>query len=139
MTKPNPRAAQDTDHRLFVEHPLATGSVALLDNAQANYLINVLRLAEGARVLIFNGKDGELRARLSLASRKSATLSVEEQTRPQPAPATLTSMFAPLKHARLDYMVQKAVEMGAGTLAPVITQRTQSARVNRTACVDPNK
>ena len=119
-----------TTHRLFIDHPLATGASAPLDKAQANYLLNVLRLSEGAGLLVFDGKSGEFRARLSLLSRKSASLIIEEQTRAQPAASRLTCMFAPLKHARLDYMVQKAVEMGAGVLAPVITQHTQATRVN---------
>ena len=131
MQKPgNLRQAPETTHRLFVDCPLASGDVAVLDSAQQNYLLNVLRLPEGARLLVFNDRDGEFRARLTLASRRSAALAVEEPTRPQPAASTLTYMFAPLKHARLDYMVQKAVEMGVGALAPVITTRTQTARVN---------
>ena len=132
MQRPVPpaRVAADTSHRLFTGHPLAPGAAAPLDSAQSNYLLNVLRLPDGAGLLVFNGRDGEFRARLSLVSRKSALLVIDAQTRAQPAPSALTYMFAPLKHARLDYMVQKAVEMGAGCLAPVITQRTQTARVN---------
>ena len=125
-----PPQAPQTTHRLFVDCPLAPGGAAPLESAQQNYLLNVLRLPEGAGLFVFNGRDGEFRARLTLASRKSAGLVVEELTREQPVPPTLHYMFAPLKHARLDYMVQKAVEMGAGTLAPVITSRTQAARVN---------
>ena len=124
------RPAPLTSHRLFIDAPLSSGGQAGLDNGQANYLLNVLRLPNGAQILVFNGKDGEFRARLMLAGRKSASLSIADQTRPQPAASKLHYYFAPLKHARLDYMAQKAVEMGVGLLAPVITQRTQATRVN---------
>lgn len=118
-----------TSARLFVQAPLAAGGQVELDRAQANYLLNVLRLREGAEVLTFNGRDGEWRARVEPAGRKSAILRTMEQTRPQEAPCDLDYLFAPLKHARLDYMVQKAVEMGAGALCPVMTRRTQASRV----------
>ena len=117
-------------HRLFIDAPLQAGGQAALDKAQTNYLLNVLRLPDGAQILVFNGKDGEFRASLALAGRKSASLGIEAQTRPQPPASKLHYYFAPLKHARLDYMAQKAVEMGVGLLAPVITQRTQATRVN---------
>jgi 16S rRNA (uracil1498-N3)-methyltransferase len=116
--------------RLHVESALAAGMRFSLDRAQANYLLNVLRLREGASVLVFNGRDGEWRAAVSAEGRKAADLVCMDQTRPQTPQPDLHYLFAPLKHARLDYMVQKAVEMGAGLLQPVITQRTQSARVN---------
>jgi 16S rRNA (uracil1498-N3)-methyltransferase len=116
--------------RLFVDAPLAEGSSVPLERAQANYLLNVLRLRPGADVLVFNGRDGEWRASLSGEGRKSAELQAVEQTRPQTQPNDLLYLFAPLKHARLDYMVQKAVEMGVGTLKPVFTARTQASRVN---------
>jgi 16S rRNA (uracil1498-N3)-methyltransferase len=101
-----------------------------LAREQANYLIAVLRLGEGDGLLVFNGRDGEWRADIADASRKAARLTVRGPTRPQPPTPDLHLLFAPLKHARLDYMVQKAVEMGAGVLRPVITRRTQVARVN---------
>ncbi|MCG7392268.1 16S rRNA (uracil(1498)-N(3))-methyltransferase [Microvirga sp. ACRRW] len=116
--------------RLFVDSPLQMNARVALDRAQANYLLNVLRLKDGASVLIFNGQDGEWRAEVSVEGRKSADLVCAEQTRPQTVRPDLVYAFAPLKHARLDYMVQKAVEMGAGVLQPVITRRTQSTRVN---------
>ena len=117
--------------RLFVEAPLQQGARVGLDRQAANYLLNVLRLRPGAAVLVFNGRDGEWRATLSGEGRKGADLQIAEQTRPQTPPPDLLYLFAPLKHARLDYMVQKAVEMGVGALRPVFTRRTQSARVNR--------
>jgi 16S rRNA (uracil1498-N3)-methyltransferase len=116
--------------RLFVAADLAEGREIELDRAQANYLLNVLRLAPGASVLAFNGRDGEWRAAISSAGRKVASLTPVQQTRTQPSPADLDYLFAPLKHARLDYMVQKAVEMGAGRLKPVYTRRTVATRVN---------
>lgn len=119
-----------SSQRLFLDAPMATGARLALDRAQANYLLNVLRLGAGDALLVFNGRDGEWRGRLEPDGRKSAALALEEQVRPQPAPRDLAYAFAPLKHARLDYMVQKAVEMGATALCPVITRRTQAARVN---------
>jgi 16S rRNA (uracil1498-N3)-methyltransferase len=115
--------------RLFVDAPLVFGGAIALDRAQQNYLGNVLRLRGGDRILVFNGRDGEFAACLVQDGRRVA-LSVEELRRPQPLPQRLRWLFAPLKHARLDYMVQKAVELGAGTIEPVITRHTQVARVN---------
>ncbi len=116
--------------RLFVDAPLAEGARVLLDRAQANYLLNVLRLGTGDHVLVFNGRDGEWRAEVQPEGRKSAGLVAVERVREQTPPSDLLYLFAPLKHARLDYMVQKAAEMGAGALKPVFTARTQASRVN---------
>jgi 16S rRNA (uracil1498-N3)-methyltransferase len=116
--------------RLYVDAALAEGASVALAREAANYLINVLRLKAGNEVLLFNGREGEWRARLELAGRKAAKLEVVERVRAQTASNDLHYLFAPLKHARLDYMVQKAVEMGASLLQPVITQHTQVARVN---------
>jgi 16S rRNA (uracil1498-N3)-methyltransferase len=116
--------------RLHVDAALARGDTIPLDSAQANYLQNVLRLAKGAAVLVFNGRDGEWRAQLKEAGRRRAALEIGEQTRAQTAPGDLHWVFAPLKHARLDYMVQKAVEMGASRLQPINTRHSQVARVN---------
>ncbi len=116
--------------RLYVAEPLAEGAEVRLDTQQTNYLVNVLRLAKGARVLLFNGRDGEFSASLAARSRKSASLSVGARTRPQETAPDVDYLFAPLKHARLDYMAQKAIEMGARRLAPVLTRHTQVARVN---------
>ena len=125
-------AAYDfTAPRLFVEADLAEGRVLPLERAQANYLLTVLRRAEGEPVLLFNGRDGEWRAEIVPQGRKSADLRVVAQTRPQPVPPDLHYLFAPLKTGRLDYMAQKAVEMGAGRLQPVFTRFTQGERIKR--------
>ena len=116
--------------RLFVDAPLASGARIALSREQANYLLNVLRLAAGDSVIIFNGIDGEWRAMLADTGRKAASLDVVEALRAQEAGPDIHYLFAPLKHARLDYMVQKAVEMGAARLRPVLTRRTQAQRVN---------
>jgi 16S rRNA (uracil1498-N3)-methyltransferase len=118
-----------TSNRLFVEAPLAEGARVDLSREQSNYLLNVLRLGAGARLLIFNGSDGEWRAALQ-PEKKSAALLVEARTRAQEQGPDLDYLFAPLKHARLDYMAQKAVEMGARRLRPVLTRRTQTSRLN---------
>jgi 16S rRNA (uracil1498-N3)-methyltransferase len=111
--------------RLFVDAPLAAGATAALTREQANYLLNVLRMRPGDGLLVFNGRDGEWRATIASADGKRASLSIGEMTRPQPPPSRIGLAFAPLKHARLDYMVQKAVEMGAGGLLALNTERTQ--------------
>ncbi|MCB1384491.1 MAG: 16S rRNA (uracil(1498)-N(3))-methyltransferase [Nitratireductor sp.] len=116
--------------RLFVDAPMASGAAVELDRGQAHYLISVLRMKDGAGIRVFNGRDGEWQAVLSMTGRKSGALQLVEQTRPQPPAADLVYCFAPLKQARLDYMVQKAVEMGAGALQPVLTQYTQNQRIN---------
>ena len=117
--------------RLFIEGDLGAGAILALAHTQQNYLCSVLRLKQGSEVLIFNGRDGEWRAELAPgSSRKQMALQVTVQTRPQTRPGDLHYLFAPLKHARLDYMAQKAVEMGASVLRPVTTRRTQAARLN---------
>ena len=115
--------------RLFVDTPLAAGETVALERSQSNYLGNVLRLSVGDTILVFNGCDGEWQA--SIAGRKRMdSLTIVARTRPQDHLPDLTYVFAPLKHARLDYMVQKAVEMGASALQPVLTRFTQVSRVN---------
>jgi 16S rRNA (uracil1498-N3)-methyltransferase len=116
--------------RLFIDALLAEGADIAVERDQANYLVNVLRLRAGADVLVFNGRDGEWRATLAAAGKKATRLAVAERTRGQTAPGDLHYLFAPLKHARLDYMAQKAVEMGASTLRPIITRHTQVHRIN---------
>ncbi|MDR7036544.1 16S rRNA (uracil1498-N3)-methyltransferase [Methylobacterium sp. BE186] len=124
-------AAYDfTAPRLYVEADLGAGARLPLDRAQANYLLTVLRRSPEDPVLVFNGRHGEWRGRLDPTGRKSADLLLEAQTRPQPDRADLHYLFAPLKSARLDYLAQKAVEMGAGTIRPVFTRYTQGERIN---------
>jgi 16S rRNA (uracil1498-N3)-methyltransferase len=115
--------------RLFVDAALASGSMVTLERDQSNYLGNVLRLSAGETILVFNGRDGEWQASIS-GRKRPDTLEIITQTRPQDRLPDLAYVFAPLKHARLDYMVQKAVEMGASTLQPVLTRFTQVSRVN---------
>ena len=115
--------------RLYVAAPLGEGVRVALEQAQAHYLTNVLRLRSGDGVLVFNGRDGEWRAAIAGEKRK-ALLEVGPRTREQTAPADLHYLFAPLKTARLDYMVQKAVEMGVSRLQPVLTRHGQVARIN---------
>lgn len=123
-------ASPGRSQRLYVEAPLAPGASLGCTPGQANYLRNVLRLASGAAVLTFNGRDGEWRSRLDATGRNGCSLVVEAQTRPQQTGPDVEYLFAPLKHARLDYMVQKAAELGAAALRPVYTRRTVAGRVN---------
>jgi 16S rRNA (uracil1498-N3)-methyltransferase len=115
--------------RLYVPHDLAQGFEIEADPQQSHYLANVLRLGEGAQLLLFNGRDGEWLARIPAVAKKRVVLTPVTQTRPQPPHPDLVYCFAPLKQGRLDYLVQKAVEMGAGVLQPVITQHTQMSTV----------
>lgn len=116
--------------RLFLDAPLAAAQETALAPEQAHYLRQVMRLGDGAEVLVFNGRDGEWLARVSASGKRGAALRPEQQIRPQPETFGPTYAFAPLKQARLDYMVQKAVEMGASRLSPVLTQFTQVNRMN---------
>jgi 16S rRNA (uracil1498-N3)-methyltransferase len=115
--------------RLFVKSPMRPGAEIALSPEQAHYLGNVLRLKPGDEVLVFNGVDGEWCAELGAVGKKKAHVTVQHQTRPQDEGPDLHYLFAPLKRARLDYMAQKATEMGASLLQPVITRRTVAERV----------
>ena len=121
--------ANYTMQRLYVASPLAEGAAIAATSEQFNYLANVLRMGEGAEVLLFNGRDGEWKAHLSFPAKKKLLLTPDEQTRAQPPHPDLVFLFAPLKVGRLDYLVQKAVEMGAGTIQPVLTQHTQVQKI----------
>lgn len=116
--------------RLFVGAPLEPGLSIEADADQFNYLANVLRLGEGARILVFNGRDGEWSAALRFAGKKKLALVCETLERVQTPLPDLIFLFAPLKVGRLDYLIQKAVEMGAGIIQPVITEFTQNRRVS---------
>lgn len=111
--------------RLFVQDRLAAGTNLAATDDQFHYLAHVLRAEPGTEILLFNGLDGEWRARIDYPTRKRISLALLDQTRPQPATPDLVYAFAPLKVGRMDYLVQKAVEMGAGILQPVLTQHTQ--------------
>jgi 16S rRNA (uracil1498-N3)-methyltransferase len=115
--------------RLFVDAALREGERITLERNQSNYLGNVLRLSAGETILVFNGRDGEWQASIEGRKRPDG-LSIVARTRPQDRLPDIAYVFAPLKHARLDYMVQKAVEMGASRLQPVLTRHTQVSRVN---------
>ncbi|MEJ1157705.1 16S rRNA (uracil(1498)-N(3))-methyltransferase [Prosthecomicrobium sp. N25] len=116
--------------RLFLRLPLRAGGRIEVTREQANYLLNVLRMETGSEILVFNGQDGEWLARIADAGRRACVLEFVERVRAQEPSADLHYLFAPLKMARLDYMVQKAVELGVGLLRPVITRHTQVGRVN---------
>lgn len=117
--------------RIFVEAPLHDGVEVHLKGKPAHYLLHVLRLGVSGRVLLFNGHDGEwLFEIFEIKKRDSCTLKAITCTRTQTEPFSFMYLFAPLKQARLDYMVQKAVEMGVGVLQPVITAHTQVRKLN---------
>lgn len=119
-----------TSQRLFVAHPLGEGARFSCTPEQASYLRGVLRLGEGDEILVFNGRDGEWRVRLREAGKRGAELEAVSLVRPQDGGPDLHYLFAPLKRSRLDYMVQKATEMGASRLVPVLTRHTVAERVN---------
>lgn len=116
--------------RLHLRTRLSDGAEVELDREQANYLLNVLRMGDGDRLLVFDGASGEWLARVAPSGRRACILRIVEKVREQTPVPDLDWLFAPLKHARLDYMVQKAVEMGVGRLRPVLTRHTQVARIN---------
>jgi len=115
--------------RLFVTSKLEPGAEVALSKDQAHYLGNVLRLKRGDKFLLFNGTDGEWLAELGVFDKKEAQARLDHQTRPQGEGPDLHYLFAPLKRARLDYMVQKATELGVSALRPVITRHTVAERV----------
>jgi 16S rRNA (uracil1498-N3)-methyltransferase len=115
--------------RLYVRTPLGDGASVELDPAQANYLGNVMRLGVGAEALLFDGNSGEWLARISEAGKRRMTLSVERRTREPETIPDVWIAFAPVKRAQTDWLVEKATELGAARLIPVITQRTVVERV----------
>ena len=116
--------------RVYVTEPLAAGAVLDLAPGQAHHLRTVLRLGAGTAVAAFNASDGEWICRLTETGRNRVALAVERRTRPAEAEADLWLVFAPIKRARLDWLIEKATELGAGALLPVWTQRTQTERLN---------
>jgi 16S rRNA (uracil1498-N3)-methyltransferase len=123
-------SAPRTSVRLFIEAPLTAGASFACSTAQAHYLGNVMRMKAGDELLVFNGRDGEWLAEIGAIKRSDCELTARERVREQSGGPDVHYLFAPLKKARLDYMVQKATEMGAAMLRPVITRRTQAERVN---------
>jgi 16S rRNA (uracil1498-N3)-methyltransferase len=119
-----------TEPRLFVANHLSAGTEIVLSSGQAHYLLHVLRLTEGAEILVFDGISGEWRARIAAAKKTGCRIHVVDRVREQTAAQDIHYAFAPLKQARLDYMVQKAVEMGASVLQPVLTAHTAVSRLN---------
>ena len=117
--------------RLYVDHPLGAGQTVPLDRDQAHYLFGVMRLAVGARVALFNGRDGEWQAEVAEASKRSGVLSCVEQSKPLQMPPDLWLIFAPIKKARTDFIVEKAAEMGAARILPVGTGFTNSERIRQ--------
>jgi len=115
--------------RLFVRTPLAQGAQVELDAGQANYLGNVMRLGVGAQLLLFDGQSGEWLATISAAARKSMSLTVERRIREAEGVPDVWLAFAPVKRAQTDWLVEKATELGAARLLPVMTQRTIAERV----------
>lgn len=115
--------------RLFVREPLATDQPILLNDDQWHYVRNVMRLVDGSEIMTFNGVDGEYLAQLDYETKKKIWLKPLEQTRPQPPKYQLIYAFAPLKKGRLDYMIQKATEMGVSELLPVLTDYTDNHKI----------
>ena len=116
--------------RLFVDQPLSEGAELPLSREQGHYLVHVLRLTSGDPLRVFNGRHGEWLAYLATAGKKAVTLRCEKRLADVSPPPDIDYIFAPLKHARLDYVVQKAAELGARRLRPVLTARTIAERVN---------
>lgn len=116
--------------RLYVEAPLARGASVTLSREQAHYVANVMRLKPGASLRLFNGRDGEWLCTIAAAGKRDCTVICADKTAEFHQTPDIDYLFAPLKHARLDYMAQKATEMGVRRLRPVITERTVAQRVN---------
>lgn len=117
--------------RLYVEHPLGEEQTVPLDKGQAHYLFGVMRQGVGAEVLVFNGKAGEWLATVEEAGKRGGLLRCTVQTAPLRLPPDLWLLFAPIKKARTDFIVEKAAEMGARRILPVMTEFTNSGRVQR--------
>ncbi|WP_390912830.1 16S rRNA (uracil(1498)-N(3))-methyltransferase [Pseudosulfitobacter sp. SM2401] len=117
--------------RLFIDVPLAVGQLVTLTQAQAHYLFGVMRLKTGAQVLVFDGAHGEFLADVVQAGKRGGELSVSAQTKPLQMPPDLWLVFAPIKKARTDFIVEKAAEMGAARIVPMQTEFTNSSRIQR--------
>src|SRR3982751_4346072 len=115
--------------RLFVRHALSGGATVELDATQANYLGNVLRLSKGSELLLFDGQSGEWLARIADIAKKRMLLTIERRMREPEIIPDVWLAFAPVKRAQTDWLVEKATELGAERLIPMITQRTIAERV----------
>lgn len=118
--------------RLFIDHPLRAGQAVPLSSDQAHYLGNVMRLAPGALVTVFNGRDGAWQARIASLGKRAGVLEAVVQTAPQRMPPDLWLLFAPLKKTRTDFIVEKAAELGAARILPVQTAHTNADRIAQT-------
>jgi len=121
----------DAKVRLYVDQPLAAGQAVALGADQAHYLFSVMRLAKGAAVALFNGRDGEWRAEVAEAGKRGGVLVCATQSRPLLMPPDVWLLFAPIKKARTDFIVEKAVELGARRIVPVQTRHTNSERIRQ--------
>lgn len=117
--------------RLYVEHPLGPGQTVPLSQDQAHYLFGVMRRGPGDAVALFNGHDGEWRAEVAEAGKRRGLLAVAEQTAPQRDPPDLWLLFAPIRKARTDFIVEKATELGVARICPVQTEFTNAERIRR--------
>jgi len=118
--------------RLYVDHPLGAGQSVVLSRDQAHYLFGVMRIGVGASVLLFNGQDGEWRADVVEAGKRGGVLACTACTRDVQMPPDLWLLFAPIKKARTDFIVEKATEMGARRIVPVQTEFTNAGRIQQT-------
>ncbi len=116
--------------RLYVAGPLAAGARAGLSLDQAHYAGRVMRLGPGDALALFNGRDGEWRGRIARLDRKGGEAAIEENLRPQAPGPDLWLLFAPLRKTATDFLIEKATELGASRLMPVLTRRTASERIN---------
>ncbi|MEL7344658.1 MAG: 16S rRNA (uracil(1498)-N(3))-methyltransferase [Pseudomonadota bacterium] len=116
--------------RLYLDQPLGAGQSLTLSRAQSHYLGTVMRLGPGAGVAVFNGRDGEWRARVEALGKREGTLEAVEQVRPQAVPPDITLAFAPIKKERTDFIVEKATELGVARIAPVLTEYSNTGRIN---------
>ena len=130
----NPEAQNSTTGRskarLFVEEPLAADAALILTGNQANYLVNVMRVQPGDILLLFNGRDGEWQAQVEQARRQSCAVRIVRQVRPQHAEPGPWLLFAPIKKTAMDFVIEKATELGVSRLWPVFTLHTTASRVN---------
>ncbi len=117
--------------RLYVEHPLGAGQSIPLEKDQAHYLFGVMRQPLGGHVALFNGTDGEWQAEITEAGKRGGTLTCVAQSKPLQMPPDLWLIFAPIKKARTDFIVEKAAEMGAARILPVGTEYTNSERIRQ--------